>query len=66
MGDNMITPEVREGENEGSFKFVLMAARNLEKIVISPTPNFIYKIILLSLPRASPRAVMVCDPQSGV
>ncbi|KAJ4825405.1 hypothetical protein Tsubulata_046407 [Turnera subulata] len=84
MGDNMITPEVREGENGGSFKFVLnhlrivrfhwwemdfelfqlvrfvlMAARNLEKIVISPTPNFIYKIILLSLPRASPRAVML-------
>ncbi|KAJ4834029.1 hypothetical protein Tsubulata_010743 [Turnera subulata] len=39
--------------------FVVMTARNLEKIVISPSPTFIYKKILLSLPRASPRAVIL-------
>ncbi|KAJ4847428.1 hypothetical protein Tsubulata_044088, partial [Turnera subulata] len=35
--------------------FLLMAARKLEKIVISPTPTFNYKKIFRSLPAASPR-----------
>ncbi|KAJ4835760.1 hypothetical protein Tsubulata_049686 [Turnera subulata] len=38
--------------------FLLMAARKLEKIVISPTPTFNYKKIFRSLPAASPRAVI--------
>ncbi|KAJ4821900.1 hypothetical protein Tsubulata_032187 [Turnera subulata] len=39
--------------------FLLMAARKLEKIVISPTPTFNYKKISRSLPAASPRAVIL-------
>ncbi|KAJ4844229.1 hypothetical protein Tsubulata_047722 [Turnera subulata] len=38
--------------------FLLMAARKLEKILISPTPTFNYKKIFRSLPAASPRAVI--------
>ncbi|KAJ4829627.1 hypothetical protein Tsubulata_034064 [Turnera subulata] len=38
--------------------FLLMAARKLEKIVISPTPTFNYKKIFRSLPAAFPRAVI--------